>query len=103
MNPFATRAPASVSAHHASHILISLLLLPSTAQENHTQVFAITQAWFSSLLPRKRTTTLILDHIVSKKLRSFFKSIISLIHGNGFSSLGNSSSNPICVARRFAM
>ena len=25
---------------------------------------------------------------VSKKLRSFFKSIISLIHGNGFSSLG---------------
>ena len=27
---------------------------------------------------------------VSKKLRSFFRSIISLIHGNGFSSFGKS-------------
>jgi len=40
---------------------------------------------------------------VSKKLRSFFRSIISLIQGKGFSSLGNSSSNPIWVARRLAM
>ena len=40
---------------------------------------------------------------VSKKLRSFFKSIISLIHGNGFSSFGNRVSSPICVARRLAM
>jgi hypothetical protein len=40
---------------------------------------------------------------VSKKLRSFFRSIISLIHGNGFSSFGKSSSKPICVARRLAM
>ncbi len=40
---------------------------------------------------------------VSKKLRSFFRSIISLIHGNGFSSWGNKASRPICVARRFAI
>lgn len=40
---------------------------------------------------------------VSKKLRSFFRSIISLIQGNGFSSFGNSVSKPICVARRLAM
>src|SRR5471030_1723637 len=40
---------------------------------------------------------------VSKKLRSFFRSIISLIHGNGFSSFGNSASRPICCARRLAM
>ena len=40
---------------------------------------------------------------VSKKLRSFFRSIISLIQGNGFSSFGKSSSKPICVARRLAM
>src|SRR5438093_6750264 len=40
---------------------------------------------------------------VSKKLRSFFRSIISLIHGNGFSSFGKSASSPICVARRLAM
>ena len=40
---------------------------------------------------------------VSKKLRSFFRSIISLIHGNGLSSFGNRCSSPICVARRFAM
>src|SRR5512145_2726181 len=40
---------------------------------------------------------------VSKKLRSFFRSIISLIQGKGFSSLGNSGSKPICVARRLAM
>ena len=33
---------------------------------------------------------------VSKKLRSFFRSIISLIHGKGFSSCGNSASSPIC-------
>ncbi len=40
---------------------------------------------------------------VSKKLRSFFKSIISLIHGKGFSSCANIGSRPICCARRFAM
>ena len=40
---------------------------------------------------------------VSKKLRSFFRSIISLIHGNGFSSCANSASRPICWARRLAM
>jgi len=40
---------------------------------------------------------------VSKKLRSFLRSIISLIQGNGFSSLGNRASKPICVARRLAM
>ena len=40
---------------------------------------------------------------VSKKLRSFFRSIISLIHGKGFSSCGNNASRPICCARRFAM
>jgi len=40
---------------------------------------------------------------VSKKLRSFLRSIISLIQGKGFSSLGNSVSKPICVARRLAM
>ncbi len=40
---------------------------------------------------------------VSKKLRSFFRSIISLIQGKGFSSLGKSSSSPIWVARRLAM
>lgn len=40
---------------------------------------------------------------VSKKLRSFLRSIISLIHGNGFSSFGNSGSRPICTARRFAI
>src|SRR5690606_17652171 len=33
---------------------------------------------------------------VSKKLRSFFRSIISLIHGKGFSSCGNRGSSPIC-------
>lgn len=40
---------------------------------------------------------------VSKKFRSFFKSIISLIHGNGFSSCANIGSRPICCARRLAM
>jgi len=40
---------------------------------------------------------------VSKKLRSFLRSIISLIQGNGFSSCGNKASSPICVARRFAI
>src|SRR3990167_2951815 len=40
---------------------------------------------------------------VSKKLRSFFRSIISLIHGKGLSSLWKCSSRPICVARRLAM
>lgn len=40
---------------------------------------------------------------VSKKLRSFFRSIISLIQGKGFSSCGNKGSRPICCARRFAM
>ena len=36
-------------------------------------------------------------------LRSFFRSIISLIQGNGFSSFGNRASRPIWVARRLAM
>ena len=40
---------------------------------------------------------------VSKKLRSFFRSIISLIQGKGFSSCGNKASSPICCARRLAM
>ena len=40
---------------------------------------------------------------VSKKLRSFFRSIISLIHGNGFSSCANIASRPICWARRLAI
>lgn len=40
---------------------------------------------------------------VSKKLRSFFRSIISLIQGKGFSSCSNIGSKPICCARRFAM
>jgi len=40
---------------------------------------------------------------VSKKFRSFFRSIISLIQGNGFSSFGNKVSKPIWVARRLAM
>ena len=40
---------------------------------------------------------------VSKKLRSFFRSIISLIQGKGLVSLGNNSSSPIWVARRLAM
>lgn len=40
---------------------------------------------------------------VSKKFRSFFRSIISLIHGNGFSSCANKASRPICCARRLAM
>ena len=40
---------------------------------------------------------------VSKKLRSFFRSIISLIQGKGFSSWANRVSRPICCARRLAM
>ena len=40
---------------------------------------------------------------VSKKLRSFFRSIISLIQGNGLSSCRNIGSRPICCARRLAM
>ena len=40
---------------------------------------------------------------VSKKLRSFFKSIISLIHGNGFYSFGYKGSRPICWQRRLQM
>src|SRR4051812_12784825 len=40
---------------------------------------------------------------VSKKLRSFLRSIISLIHGNGFCAPANSDSSPICWQRRFAM
>jgi hypothetical protein len=40
---------------------------------------------------------------VSKKLRSFFRSIISLIQGKGFSSWANIGSRPICWARRLAM
>ena len=39
----------------------------------------------------------------SKKFCSFFRSSISLIHGNGFSAPGNSGSRPICCARRLAM
>src|SRR5678815_949516 len=40
---------------------------------------------------------------VSKKLRSFFRSIISLIHGNGFCAPAYSCSRPICWQRRLAM
>src|SRR5579871_756912 len=40
---------------------------------------------------------------VSKKFFSFFKSIASLIHGNGFSDGGNTGSSPSCPQRRFAM
>src|SRR2546421_3677995 len=40
---------------------------------------------------------------VSKKLRSFLRSIISLIHGNGFCAPAYSVSRPICWQRRFAM
>jgi hypothetical protein len=40
---------------------------------------------------------------VSKKFRSFFRSIISLIHGNGLSTVSNNGSMPICWQRRFAM
>jgi hypothetical protein len=40
---------------------------------------------------------------VSKKFRSFLRSIISLIHGNGFVAPGNSASSPICWQRRFAI
>src|SRR5688572_29380365 len=40
---------------------------------------------------------------VSKKLRSFFRSIISLIHGNGLAAPGNSTSRPICWQRRLQM
>src|SRR3954468_22190156 len=40
---------------------------------------------------------------VSKKLRSFFRSIISLIHGKGFCAPGYSVSRPICWQRRLAM
>jgi hypothetical protein len=37
----------------------------------------------------------------SKKLRSFFRSIISLIQGNGLFAPGKSGSRPICWHRRF--
>ena len=40
---------------------------------------------------------------VSKKLRSFLRSIISAIQGNGLSSAGNIASMPICCARRLAI
>ena len=40
---------------------------------------------------------------VSKKFFSFFKSMISLIHGNGLVVPGYSSFNPICDKRRLAM
>ena len=40
---------------------------------------------------------------VSKKFRSFFRSVISLIHGNGLSVASNSGSTPICWQRRLAM
>ena len=40
---------------------------------------------------------------VSKKFFSFFKSMISLIHGNGLVVPGYSSFKPICVKRRLAM
>ena len=38
---------------------------------------------------------------VSKKLRSFFKSIISLIQGNGFSSFGKSAMIDLKKERNF--
>src|SRR5688572_8209036 len=40
---------------------------------------------------------------VSKKLRSFLRSIISLIHGNGLLAPGYRMSRPICWQRRLAM
>jgi hypothetical protein len=40
---------------------------------------------------------------VSKKFFSFFKSMISLIHGNGLVVPGYSSFKPICDRRRLAM
>src|SRR5262245_12942818 len=40
---------------------------------------------------------------VSKKFLSFFRSIISLIHGNGLAAPGKSGSRPICWQRRLAM
>src|SRR5205814_3779154 len=40
---------------------------------------------------------------VSKKLRSFFRSIISLIHGKGLLAPAKSGSRPICWQRRLAM
>src|SRR5690606_15399849 len=40
---------------------------------------------------------------VSKKLRSFVRSIISLIQGKGFEAPGKSVSRPICWQRRLAM
>lgn len=40
---------------------------------------------------------------VSKKFFSFFKSMISLIHGNGLVVPGYSSFRPICDRRRLAM
>src|SRR4029079_11940826 len=40
---------------------------------------------------------------VSKKLRSFLRSIISLIQGNGLVAPGYSVSRPICWERRLAM
>lgn len=63
--------------------------LVATAPASHSQ-FSAPPVWYSMTR-------------VSKKLRSFFRSIISLIHGKGFSSCSNSASKPICCARRFAM
>ncbi len=60
------------------------------AAPGHQSQFSAPPVWYSMTL-------------VSKKLRSFFRSIISLIHGKGFSSCSNSASRPICCARRFAM
>ena len=40
---------------------------------------------------------------VSKKFFSFFRSIISLIHGNGFSVAGYSGARPIWAHRRLVM
>ena len=59
------------------------------AQFDHSQ-FSAPPVWYS--ITR-----------VSKKLRSLFKSIISLIHGNGLSVASNKGSMPICWQRRFAM
>ena len=70
-------------------ILISHIAVAISSRRPHSQDSA-PPVWYSMTR-------------VSKKLRSFFRSIISLIHGNGFSSFGKSSSRPICVARRLAM
>lgn len=68
----------------------SALFLSSTARPNFYSQLSAPPVWYSMTR-------------VSKKLRSFFRSIISLIQGKGFSSCSNIGSKPICCARRLAM